>query len=911
MAYSYSSTTPDFQPFDDFHSWVDKNQTVGTDGRGNESEYITFEALKEYWQRARISSILNACSHVTPIQVPIDDILARFLRIFSTLAYISTTDSPKLFYIKKFVEKDIDDHNMLFDSKPPAFSDALDGRQTFNKFRCYQWLFSPVTLWPHRLQFRELLPESILPFRVEKDAIVLKEFDPSEMKYSFKNEVDTYISLENKVPKRIYKQQFLKYYGSFTKGDRGFIMLEYVEEGSLLDFFDRNQLPLERQELYGLWSSLIDLFTGLEYIHSLEQDPRSSIYGNIRCVHHDLKPANIFVFRKGATTAYDYQFKIGDFGMTSTALVKTPNKSIRTPAEPSTKMYGAPELSSRYAALEDIDYGALWEMDIWSFGCVLFECLVWMTCGSRGVQAFFQMRQKETDADLRLKDQGYSGCFHNGNDRNQAVDDMMKLVMERRRVFDDLSGAIGEIIMHDMLIANSKRRLDARTLRPRFERKLEAETRQPENLQTLDSPPLMSPIREQRPSQEDGDEKMPLVNIQAGNQIRQDIHAREGLGSPNSLIESSRSLPRPNRSRSSTEAGEILAWPASPASMEAPDREQAQASPSGPDQAHIIISPPMKPDSGAASALSDPNDMSHRTSIHNCQPVWEEKIAHDDRVTSPDSSHAVETVAAGGSGLGGHVEYALLKIPEVLRWIDRKKRSGAPPLPDYQRAMQEIDGREQIFVIDDSETMRQNHWDDVIDTVKALGYLVKHADPNGVELFVTSNPTRPRKSGAREISTLVRWLDNPERRYPGGPCNMESSLSSILDHVKSGLKKGPGFFQQTNRRGTSVYILTDAIWEGGTRKQCGVEDPIKDLVRKMQKLCKTRTTVALQFIQFGDDPLGKQRLQYLDDTLGKILDFDIVDHRHHERDGVWHMLLGSISRGVDQENDAEGQEAVT
>lgn len=168
MAYSHSSMTLDFEPFDDFHTWVGKSKSVGTDGLGNEAEYVSFEALKDYWQRTRISSILNACSHITPIQVPIDDIMARFLRIFSTLAYISTTGSPKLSYIKRFVEKDIDDHNLSFNSKPPAFSDAPDGQQTFDRFRANQWLFSPVILGPNRLQFRELLLESILPFKVDE-----------------------------------------------------------------------------------------------------------------------------------------------------------------------------------------------------------------------------------------------------------------------------------------------------------------------------------------------------------------------------------------------------------------------------------------------------------------------------------------------------------------------------------------------------------------------------------------------------------------------------------------------------------------------------------------------------------------------------------------------------------------------
>lgn len=168
--------------------------------------------------------------------------------------------------------------------------------------------------------------------------------------------------------------------------------------------------------------------------------------------------------------------------------------------------------------------------------------------------------------------------------------------------------------------------------------------------------------------------------------------------------------------------------------------------------------------------------------------------------------------------------------------------------------------------------MRRHHWDQVVKVVHALGYLVKHADPDGVELFFTSRPTKAKKSGAKEITSLVRSLEEHGRKRPEGPCNMENSLGPILDHVKSGLTKGSMFRQQTSRRGISVYILTDAIWQGGTELRCGVEEPIKNLSRTMQELGKHRTTVALQFIQFGDDLLGEKRLRYLDDTLGSQLD---------------------------------------
>lgn len=168
--------------------------------------------------------------------------------------------------------------------------------------------------------------------------------------------------------------------------------------------------------------------------------------------------------------------------------------------------------------------------------------------------------------------------------------------------------------------------------------------------------------------------------------------------------------------------------------------------------------------------------------------------------------------------------------------------------------------------------MRKYHWKQVIKAVKALGYLVKHAELDGVDLFFTSSSTKPEKSGIRESTTLVRSLEEHERTPAGGPCNMESSLGPILEHVKSRVTKVSRFRQQKKCRGINVYILTDAIWEGGTGVQCGVEEPIKDLRRTMQALGKTRAAVFLQFIQFGDDTLGRERLRYLDEELGKQLD---------------------------------------
>lgn len=157
-----------FQPFIDFHLWADKNQVDGTDGLGNNAKYIPVDSLHLYWEDNRISPILNASSHDTPINVSIDDLLKRYYRIFSILVRISTQQSVKLNYIKAFMEQDIDDNFLPFKSKPEALPNSVDGIQTFRDFEEHQWLFSPVVLGPNRLQSKELLARSVLPFTVEE-----------------------------------------------------------------------------------------------------------------------------------------------------------------------------------------------------------------------------------------------------------------------------------------------------------------------------------------------------------------------------------------------------------------------------------------------------------------------------------------------------------------------------------------------------------------------------------------------------------------------------------------------------------------------------------------------------------------------------------------------------------------------
>lgn len=299
----------------------------------------------------------------------------------------------------------------------------------------------------------------------------MKEYRETELDFSFSNEVEAYTVLENQGEMEKASKYFLRYYGSFIQNGKGFILLEYADQGSLLDFFRKNHLPHERGELHRLWKSLSsNLLRGLEMLHSLNERVTEDV---LRGIHQDLKPANIFVFSGEDGTPYSYRFKIGDFGLSSISLVKAKGKEMAGPDNKSTKMYGAPELTNYYQDLAHLDKGVTWEVDIWSLGCVLFEVAVWATCGERGREEFLEKRERDTAKVPHHHAQGYGGSFHDGEKRIGAVDEMFVTIVERRRVFDDLTEPLAHIVLEEMLLPKDKKRLNASQLLTRFLRKLD------------------------------------------------------------------------------------------------------------------------------------------------------------------------------------------------------------------------------------------------------------------------------------------------------------------------------------------------------------------------------------------------------------------------------------------------------
>lgn len=187
----------------------------------------------------------------------------------------------------------------------------------------------------------------------------------------------------------------------------------------------------------------------------------------------------------------------------------------------------------------------------------------------------------------------------------------------------------------------------------------------------------------------------------------------------------------------------------------------------------------------------------------------------------------------------------------------------------------------------------KSHWPDVTRVFKALSYLTKTVDDDGViKLHFTVSAT-PHKSN--KTTVLLSEVKDRERHLRV-TSNPETACDKILNEWKK--KMNPSRVKNiVSRSGPSMsavtlYILTDGVWED----RSDLSSFVKDVVRFMEQHDMARKHIGIQFIQFGDDAKGSKRLSHLDSGLG--LSRDIVD-TIPSTGNVFKILLGPVDDTFD------------
>ena len=155
------------------------------------------------------------------------------------------------------------------------------------------------------------------------------------------------------------------------------------------------------------------------------------------------------------------------------------------------------------------------------------------------------------------------------------------------------------------------------------------------------------------------------------------------------------------------------------------------------------------------------------------------------------------------------------------------------------------------------------HREDVLSVVSFLAYLLKDMDDDGLDVRFTQSTER---KNAGRTSKLLEVVSKVAFK---GISDMRTRLSQILQEhkIKFGTRAPPSGYWYKRPRETqkplSFYILTDGKWQPNE-----VGPIILSLVESMKEKKLHKDHVGIQFIRFGQDSKGIDRLNHLDHGLG-------------------------------------------
>lgn len=164
----------------------------------------------------------------------------------------------------------------------------------------------------------------------------------------------------------------------------------------------------------------------------------------------------------------------------------------------------------------------------------------------------------------------------------------------------------------------------------------------------------------------------------------------------------------------------------------------------------------------------------------------------------------------------------------------------------------------------------------VIHVFTNLAHILGKADKDGLDVYCT---TSSKKKHDSRIENLVSFLGDHFRDGHDDKCFIDHSLTQLINkvikHLSSRAGESPkrvlslsGLVGRSHKGGpVSIYILTDGVCDSSGGGLCRADLPIKQLIEEIKRRNLSKTHVSIQFIRFGNDEIGIQRLTHLDDGL--------------------------------------------
>ncbi|KAL9036137.1 MAG: hypothetical protein Q9180_004472 [Flavoplaca navasiana] len=898
-----------------FLQWKAKPGIRRTGCRGSDNmigfDYISQVDLQDYLTTERIKTLLQELFDNTNQSPPhAERVRSNYLRPFAILLAIGYGSM-----IRHFVERrELQDKSLPFPAEPEDFP-KTSTHNLFQAFRNEQWQFCAL---PLEYDMRDdLADEYILPITAKEEisgggSAILYKITVDEVYNKLKPADDAHTAARSRTPntfalktyrtpdaKKYFENErnafeqlrygerppenIIEYYGSFVRWGTYNIILEYADRGTLDDYLRTTAEPKTAVEIECFWGNFLASMGGLVQIHGTPpiHEPASDEPNILLGRHHDIQPSNILVMSKGHNLPYNYNFKIADLGL---AHFKRYISSLNNDTD--NDRYGM----STYA-LEKRHLLVPQSADIWSMGCVYSEVATWVTEGSAKLLEYRRRRQKEIAKKLGIASLE-EDRFHHGSKILETVDEIHDEIKRISRRCDLITPYVIERLVKGMVRPHPYSRGTAQFLLDTSSEILEDAKRKPMLSGLAPNPDrtisdLGIDVRRQRlplsllPEQKFATEPQPIETSfsiphpEEATIFRTQANDHDWQRrSPNE-----EGFPRPSHGVRKDSPNNDLAAQYDDGSRISHRLQRAASQPVRPHmqgqhgERSFRPKPPLSPlrslenismpvEEGSSSSWKQANVMEHTDSDRpaRSQPAtsWTQTYAPNGRpesrlpsVPKPNPTSQYPTMSVS-EGLG---------ITKEKKWNFVKY----PGEDTFHTSDDILKKRHHVFLIDNGESMRP-HRKKVEEVLELLATLTQPYDPDGLDLYFSTEPTKLRPNTPEKFLKYLR-----ERPAYGRPDFRQRFARIIEDyqsrfgksnhwarlrHPKSTLPRGP--------RPLSLYVLTDAVWD----PMCTLITECKSLVSMLQEYKYPNKYVGIQFIRFGDDREGKRRLKTLDAGLG-------------------------------------------
>ncbi|KAF6834234.1 tein kinase 4-like protein [Colletotrichum plurivorum] len=974
---------------EDFHSYVDnytsENNCIGENGFGERQKFISRPALTAYWTPEKVNSVL--CYQDQWITGNCDIILRDHVIVFSSLVMNSRPENITL-----FCRAGITDTRLPLDSVPLAYSEAPEAT-IFREFMKSQWRFCPLTFGREPGTFpvkRDIDPYQIVPV-VEKekldpqadesedesviykvklhqdcayfsDYVVFKEYPRKdrETEQLYQNEATMFSQL-GEIQNSF--QHIVRHYGSFGQLGKRTIVLEYARGDTLQAFFKNRPPPQSYADRVRFWSNFLGLLKGLEAIQDFTKahNHNATTY-RLKGTHQDIRPQNILVCGSLDDDGYGAPFKFADLGKSHIRMVR--NGGIDRPAADQHGngiMTGPPEVLRDDRTTIMVSFAG----DIWSFGGIASEALIWSIWGEHGRMRYQTERNRRTKT-TKLAGGNHEGAFHDGDRLLSVVKEWHDKAIQSSEGSGIFTEELSRIILELMLVAEPQDRASKAAVIYQRWTDIQRLMRSQQHRFTLATMPTVrtDPVpaarqlpRSQSASHAPGDR--PSGPNQPSRAADVPHYGPIIYASPGARNDPAPGQPGLARSQSTSYTPD----------SRSPDPNQPSTATEVPHYGSRIYASPMQslwiPPEDVPPLSEEPSETTVETGLGLTEegylPQYPSRV-NDQRPRQPtnpsrhfvnhkppgrqphgstsasqsaengpardDSRSRYSNVMPGDPGPSNlppnplQRSNTMLELPDVDEIWDRCFE-GAGSISSFGNLGQLLNRnkktRDPLIVFPD---------------LKKLLERVKGAKGRDQIFLVDDSVSMmPHLKQLMRVSRVLGYLLKIGEVDPDGfelffassaasEANIQKTTRlqvAIEDHsfTEPQCEIGPALDEIVTGviekdKPVSIYVLTNGHWDLHDRDpSCGVEGPVGRLTQHIRGGNKQKNWAVVQFIRFYDvknlnnwkDQRGKRRLEYLDDELTARLEhqLDIVDTRDFNTD-VGSILLGAISPKLDRNN---------